>query len=112
VVVGQDGNEYCLHHDSVGRALVNVVDKTAPDIQKLRVAHSVAGKDSVAVVLDILEAEDSMELELDTEVHDKLVVVVDKEKAALGIEVGKKVEVGKLEAAQDRLVEKLLGVPL
>ena len=34
-------------------------------------------------------------------------VVVDKEKAALGIEVrnvalGKKVEVGKLEAAQDR----------
>ena len=40
-----------------------VVDKTAQGIQKRRVAHSVAGKDLVAAVLDILEAEDSMEQE-------------------------------------------------
>jgi len=88
--VGQDGNEYCLHHDNVGRALVNVVDKTVLGIQKREVAHSVAGMDLVAAVLDILEAEDSRE------------VVVVADKAALGIEVRKKVEVGKLEAAQDR----------
>ena len=86
-----------------------VVDKTAQGIQKRRVGHSVAGKDLdlVTAVHDILEEEDSKEVGENTahEVHDKL--VVDKEKAALGIEVrnvalGKKVEVGKLEAAQDR----------
>jgi len=84
--VDQDGNEYCLHHDNVGRALVNVVNKTVLGIQK----RKVAGMDLVAAVLDIPEAEDSRE------------VVVVADKAALGIEVRKKVEVGKLEAAQDR----------
>ena len=39
------------------------MDKTAQGIQKRRVAHSVAGKDLVTTVHDILEEEDSKEVE-------------------------------------------------